>query len=353
MEIETTTQNRIIRLLITSVVMVLFAVMFWPFLTPLLLAALFAFAFEKIVTRYTLKYKKSRVLVTSILLVLLCLFVVAPLVGVVIRTVSSIKEASSAGLQNSPIYQMLEQFLVGISDKINTLAHNFDIDTSHLPQLGDILSKSSQAIASYATEFVTAIPDTTMSLLVFLASLYYFLVEAKTIKKTFVSLNILNRSELNQLIEIVKKSSYITIVASALVGALQATIVATFGYFCGYDAFMILFVLTFIFSLIPVVGAAPVALILAFLSFLQGHGGATVALIIGALIAGSIDNVVKPMIVSSSSEDLHPILSLLALVGAIIVYGAPGILLGPILTQLALKIIPILFPNNEPVEDDG
>lgn len=348
---EIANHDRLIRIFIASVIMAFFAVMFWPFLTPLLLAALFAFAFEKLVTQYTKKYK-SRVLVTSILVALLCLFVVVPVVIVGIKSFSSIKEAAGAGLQNSQFYQMVEKFASGLSEKINSIAKAFDMDTTQLPQLGDVLSKGSQSIAGYATDFIAAVPDKTLSLLVFLGSLYYFLVESPSIKKTFVNLHLLKKNELNQLIEIVKKSSYITIVASALIGALQAVIVASFAYFCGFTEFMIIFVCTFIFSLIPVIGAAPVALFLAVLSFLQGSGGAAVTLVIGSVIAGSIDNVVKPMIVSSSSEDLHPVLSLLALIGAIIVYGAPGILLGPILTQLALKVIPILFPSTEAPETE-
>jgi len=343
---EIANQDRLIRILVSSIIMLLFAVMFWPFLTPLLLAALFAFAFEKLVTKYTAKYK-SRVLVTSVLLALLCLFVVVPIGIVVVKTITTIKEASAAGLQNSQLYQVLEQFVTSISTKINTIAHGFDMDSSQLPQLGDIFSRGSQTVASFATDFIAAIPDKTLSLLVFLGSLYYFLVESATIKRTFVNLRILKKTELNQMIEIVKKSSYITIIASALIGALQASIVAVFAYFCGYKEFMILFVLTFLFSLIPVVGAAPVAVLLSLLSFLQGQNGAGIAMIVGSIIAGSIDNIVKPIIVSSSSEDLHPVLSLLALVGAIIVYGAPGILLGPILTQLALKVVPILFPHDD------
>ncbi len=343
--------DRVIRIIVSALIMLLFAVMFWPFLTPLLLAALFAFAFEKLVTKYTAHYKKSRVFVTSVLLLLLCLFVVVPIVIVVIKTISSIKEASASGLQNSQLYQMLEQFLSGISSKINLIAHSLDMDSSQLPQLVDLFSRGSQSVASFATDFIAAIPDKTLSLLVFLGSLYYFLVESSAIKKTFVNLRILKKSELNQMIEIVKKSSYITIVASALIGAIQASIVAIFAYFCGYKEFMILFVLTFLFSLIPVVGAAPVAVLLAVLSFIQGHNGAGIAMIVGAAIAGTVDNIVKPMIVSSVGEDLHPVLSLLALIGAIIVYGAPGILLGPILTQLALRVVPILFPENEQAEN--
>lgn len=343
---EFNNHERLIRIFIVVVVMLLFAAMFYPFLTPLLMASLFAFAFENLISKYTQKYK-SRVWVTLALVVLLCLFVVTPLIIVGFKTISSIKEATASGLQSSALYQTVEKFLGEISEKINSIAQSFDLDASELPQLGNILSKGSQSMAGWATDFVAAVPDKTLSLLVFLASLYYFLVEAPSIKKAFVQLQLLKQGELGQLIAIIQRSSYITIVASALVGALQATIVATFAYFCGYKEFMIIFVLTFLFSLIPVIGAAPVAFLLALISFLQGHNGSAIAMLVGSVIAGSIDNVVKPLIVSSSSDELHPILSLLALIGAIIIYGAPGILLGPILTQLALKVIPILLPRIE------
>ncbi len=343
---ELANRDRLVRVLITTVVLLLFASMFWPFFMPLLLAALFAFAFENIVTKYAAKYK-SRPLVTVALVLMLCLFVVSPIVLVAYKTVSTVKDSAAAGFQNSQIYKMTEEFATKISEKVHSVAKTFDLDTAQLPQLGDIIGRSSQNVAGYAGDILTSLPDRTLSLLVFLASLYYFLVEAKNIKKNFLHLNLLTRNEMNKLIEIVQKSSYITIVASALIGALQASIVATFAYFCGFKEFLILFVLTFIFSLIPVIGAAPVALLLAFLSFLQGNTGSAVILVVAGVVAGTVDNIIKPYIVSSSSDDLHPVLSLLALVGAIIVFGAPGILLGPILTQLALKIIPILFPRAE------
>ncbi len=288
-------RDRLVRILIASAVLLLFALMFWPFLTPLLLAGLFAFAFEKLVTKYSVKYK-SRVLVTIVLLVALCLFVVTPIVLVGFKTVSTVKETAAAGLQNSQIYKMTEQFVSTATEKIYGLAKSFDVDTATLPQLSEVIGRNSQFVAVYATDVLTSLPDKALSLIVFLASLYYFLVEAKKIKKAFINLHLLTKPELSQVIEIVQKSSYITIVASALIGALQASIVAVFAYFCGFKEFMILFVLTFIFSLVPVIGAAPVALFLAFLSFLQGNSGVALIMVVAGVIAGTVDNIVKPFV---------------------------------------------------------
>jgi predicted PurR-regulated permease PerM len=147
---------------------------------------------------------------------------------------------------------------------------------------------------------------------------------------------------------VVQKSSYSTLVASAAIGALQASIVAFGGLIFGFKEFFLLFVVTFFTSFIPVIGAAPIAIILAVISLVQGEYLATVGLTVVALVAGSVDNIVKPLVFASASEEsLNPIVSLLAIIGAVIVYGLPGLLLGPILTELTLKIIPILFEEQK------
>lgn len=343
-------QHRFVRIIFTAIIILLFTLMFVPFFTPLLLAGLFAFAFENLVTKYARRFK-SRPLVTIALLVLLSLFVATPLVLVSLKTFSTIKEYATIGLQNTEAYKLTETMLTSISEKADAIAQSLDVDLSQLPRLGDGLSRGSQFLAAFATGFIASIPDIILSLLVFLLSLYYFLTESANIKTFFLNLNLLKKNEVTEIIHIIKTSSYLTVIASALVGALQALIVAVFGYFCGYKQFMMIFVLTFISSLIPVIGAAPMALVLAAFSFIQGNNGTGIILIVAAVIAGSIDNVVKPLIVNaSSSDDLHPVIALLALIGAIMIYGAPGILLGPILTQLAFKIISILFPGNEALE---
>lgn len=340
-------QHHIVRLIVVSFVILLFVLMFVPFFTPLLLAALFAFAFDNLVTKYTRKFKRSRVLITIGLLISLTLFVATPLVIVTFKSVSVVKEYAAEGLQNTDTYKKTEQVLASVTQSVNSMAQSLDLDLSQLPKVGDLLAKGSQFLATAATTILASIPDLVLALLVFMLSLYYFLTESAEIKTFFIKLDLLTKKEVTEIIDIVKKSSYLTVIASALVGALQAVIVAAVAYFCGFRQFMMIFVMTFIFSLIPVIGAAPIAIILAFLSFVQGNNGIGIVMLVAAAIAGSIDNVVKPLIVNSSGDDdLHPVIALLALIGAIIIYGAPGILLGPILTQLAFKIISILFPSS-------
>jgi predicted PurR-regulated permease PerM len=147
---------------------------------------------------------------------------------------------------------------------------------------------------------------------------------------------------------VVQQTSYITLVAHAIIGSVQSMIVAIGGLIFGYSEFLLLFVITFFTSLIPVIGASPVAIVLAVISLAQGEIKSAIGLAVVAIIAGSIDNILKPYIVSQSGdEELNPVIALIAIIGAVIVYGLPGLLLGPILTTLAFKIVPILFENDE------
>jgi predicted PurR-regulated permease PerM len=58
----------------------------------------------------------------------------------------------------------------------------------------------------------------------------------------------------------------------------------------------------------------------------------------GAFIVGSVDNVLRPLVVGSG-EKQHPVLIALAAIGGTYAFGALGIVLGPLLVSLAAGII--------------
>lgn len=341
---STTLKHQIFRILLISLVLFLFALMFWPFFTPILFASLFAFALEKMTSRLTSRFKR-RSWAALLALLALFLFVTIPVGIIILKLFTTIKDYINIGFQNTQLYQMTEKFLSEITLRLTTLTEKFDIDLAKLPQLNDILSQASTAVASTLTGLVSKLPQITLGFFVFMAALYYFLIESKKIKALVIKLDLLSLDELDQLIDIIQKGSYLTLVASLIIGSSQALIVALVGFFCGFNEFLLLFITTFVFSLIPVVGAAPVAVFLSILAFVQGHTGAGIGMLVAAALVGSLDNLIKPLIVNSNNEDLHPLVSLLALVGAIFIYGPPGILLGPIITQLAFKIGVIFFPK--------
>jgi predicted PurR-regulated permease PerM len=346
-KISTNTKQKIARYSLISLILILFVLMFVPFFAPLLIAALFAFALNDYVGYFTTKgLKKSYA--TLLITFGALLGVAAPFIFIVLKAVSLVKTFSATGVKDTAIYLATEKLLLNISESVTSLGSRFGLDLSQLPNPTELLSKYSSVIGNFATNILTRIPDLGLALFVFFLGLYFFLTEAQKIKSQIIKWQLLPENETDNLIRIIKNSSRLTLVASVLIGMLQALIISTVAYFCGFSEFFIIFLVTAVCSLLPVVGSAPTPLFLMLVAFVQGNTGAAIAMLVASIVAGAVDNLIKPMVLNSSGDnELHPILSLLTLIGAIIAFGAIGILIGPIITQLALDMLPSLISDEK------
>jgi predicted PurR-regulated permease PerM len=61
----------------------------------------------------------------------------------------------------------------------------------------------------------------------------------------------------------------------------------------------------------------------------------------GTLVVGTIDNIIRPLVVGSKVE-LHPLLLLFALLGGLQVFGLIGIFIGPVVISVIAALINIL-----------
>jgi predicted PurR-regulated permease PerM len=92
-------------------------------------------------------------------------------------------------------------------------------------------------------------------------------------------------------------------------------------------------------SIIPVVGSPLVwvPVVIAFL-FAGSYWQALVLGLWGALVVGSVDNVLRPLVVGARDKQ-HPLLIALAAVGGVYAFGVMGILLGPLVVSLTAALL--------------
>jgi predicted PurR-regulated permease PerM len=339
----TNARHRYFRICFITAVFLLFGYLFSPFFPSIILAILFAFAFEKHVRNFSQRRIRRRGMTMAFLLSMFLLITV-PITLVIIQAVSKIKHYADVGLQNTSLYQGIEKLIHQLSSKANGFAQSFNVDLSQLPSSNELLNRGTGFIGPFATKLLAALPEIALGVFVFALFLYFLLTQSHKIKKSISKLDLMSSEELDQLIEITQKSSFTALVASAMVGCMQAVLLATIAYFLGYTEFLMIFVVTFIFSLIPLVGATPVALFLALISYIEGNTGVAIGLLVAASASSAVDHLVKPLLINSSNEDLHPVIGLLSLIGAIYIFGAPGIIIGPVVTELAFNVGDIFFP---------
>ena len=336
-------RHRYFRIVFVTVVFLIFAYLFSPFFPSLILAVLFAFALEKPVRTFSHRRLRRRGM-TLAFLISMFLLVTIPIVLVLVQAVTKIKKYADVGVQNTTLYQSTEKLIHKFSGQASDLAQSFNIDLSQLPDSNGLLSRGAAMVGPLATGLLAALPEIILGVFVFALFLYFLLTESQKIKKAFVNLDLMTTNELDKLIGVTQKSSYTALVASAIIGLLHAVTLATVAYFLGYTEFLMIFVITFIFSLIPLIGAGPFAIFLALIAYIQGDIGIAIGFLVTAAVVGVLDNILKPYIINSANDHLHPVIGLLSLIGAITVFGAPGIIIGPVITELTFNVGEIFFP---------
>lgn len=138
------------------------------------------------------------------------------------------------------------------------------------------------------------------------------------------------------------------VVHGVLGTALVQAIAATVGYWiAGIPGAMLLGFVSFFLALVPM-GLALIWLPAAIWLASQGRTGMAIFLVawVGVLV-GSLDNILRPILIGRSS-DLPFIIIFLGIVGGLVAFGLIGIFLGPTLLAVAYGLIREWSGGNEP-----
>jgi predicted PurR-regulated permease PerM len=346
------TRKEIFKYALVTIFLTAFAILFLPFFSEILLAAVVALAMEPFLGRWLQpRHFRWRI---SVLLILVAMFhlISLPVGFVGYRTYGYLLQISKNGVQNSDIFQKLTHIKGVIIQRVDQLTANWGLEAQFnlAGSIEEWLGKGIELFVNASTQVATQLPSFLISIFVFCAALYYFLAEARTIKSAFMKQRLLTPTEANRLIKVLQNSCFGTVVTSLGIALMQATIVSIGAAILGVGDWAVIWAVTFFLSFIPVVGAAPVALALGLYVLIMGEVGSAIGFLIVAVVAGTADNIVRPFLISSNEQDLNPVVSLLAIIGAILVMGMPGLFLGPVIALVAVKIIPTLF-GHEPIED--
>ena len=135
------------------------------------------------------------------------------------------------------------------------------------------------------------------------------------------------------------------ILGTALVQAVAAGI----GFFiAGVPGVALLALLTFFFSIVPVVGTALTWLPAAVWLFHQGSTGWAIFMLIWGFGVANIDNVVKPWLISQGS-DMPFILIFFGVLGGALTFGFIGVFLGPTFLAVGFRLLEEWSPADNAV----
>ncbi|TGM27913.1 AI-2E family transporter [Leptospira selangorensis] len=223
---------------------------------------------------------------------------------------------------------------------IDSLGQTFgmQIHFEPLQWIRSALAKVGTWLVANMTAVLGGAPAVFLDIFIFTLALYYFLAEGEHLYQRGIAYLSLPTAKVERIGRAFKEACKSIVLTNVVTGGIQSGLVVITAAFTGFDDLLLIGTITFVSSFIPVLGAAPMAFLLAIIQFAQGDSTDGVILIVMGIVTGSVDNIIRPMLLSGASA-MHPLLSFLSIVGGIAAFGLPGLFLGPILLQLSFVVI--------------
>lgn len=172
---------------------------------------------------------------------------------------------------------------------------------------------------------------------VFVAAFYTFLFDGPRLQEWLIIHSPLERGQFHRLSSAFSEVGRGLLIGVGLTAALQGA-VATVGYVvCGVPQPFVLGLVTIFTSLIPSVGSGLVWVPVTAGLLVSGRPGAAAGMLAFGCFVSVIDNLVRPLLAQYGQLHMHGLLLFISMLGGIAVFGAGGLLLGPLLVRLAIE----------------
>jgi len=171
--------------------------------------------------------------------------------------------------------------------------------------------------------------------------LFFFLRDRQAALKALRLLAPLSRAHMDRLLGRIEDTVFATVYGTLAVAAVQGFLGGLIFWWLGLPTPLLWGVVMGLLAVVPVLGAFVVWVPAACFLLLEGSWGKALVLTLwGAVVVGGIDNLLLPMLVGSRLKQ-HTLLAFLSVVGGLMVFGASGLILGPVVLTLTTVLLEV------------
>ncbi|MBK1718158.1 AI-2E family transporter [Thiocystis violacea] len=325
-------------LLMTVGISALFLAMIQPFLMALFLAGLFSALARPLFLRLQDALGGNRHLASLLTLLLMAVMVLIPvalLIGVLVGQaldVSQLISVSVKGVIEDPTELMAYLGHLPFYDQV--IQHRDLI----IEQAGQGATLISRLLVDWVSSVTLKTVNFIFMAFVLLYSMYFLLMDGpKLILKILYYLP-LKTSDERLMLDKFTSVTRATLKGSFLIGVLQGSLAGIAFAVAGIDNAVFWGTVMAVLSIIPNVGAALVWIPAVVVLVAQGHVVTGVALgLFCGLVVGSLDNVLRPMLVGKDTK-MHELMIFFSTLGGIFMFGIAGLFIGPLIASLLISI---------------
>lgn len=283
--------------------------------------------------------EKRRGLAAAITSLLIFFFVIIPFILLTIALVNQglgLYQSIEAGeVDPNFVVDYVESQLPGIYDMLGDAG----ISPNNVREkITEFIGTVSQFVATKVLSFGSNLINVFVQFTLMLYLLFFFLKDGKQLMQRIIDTIPMGNVRERQLFERFAQVSKATLKGTLVVALVQGSIGGLIFMVLGIPAALLWGVAMTLLALLPVGGSAIVWFPAVIILFAQGYPvKAVILLVVGVLIIGLVDNLLRPLLVGRDTE-MPDYLVLISTLGGITYFGLSGFVIGPTIAALFITV---------------
>jgi predicted PurR-regulated permease PerM len=330
--------NKAVVLILALGITALFLAMVQNFLMALFLAGVFSALANPLFLRLEALFNGRRGLASLATLSLMLVVVLIPLIllsGVLISQAVDVSQSAAAWLKDT----------MNEPGALTGLLRRLPFYDQLVPHWSKVAQQAGDAAAALSTVLVEGLSSIALGAMnlafmsfVFLYSLYFLLMDGDQLIERILYYLPLKTKDERLLLDKFTSVTRATLRGSLLIGLLQGTLAGIAFAVAGVPNAVFWGSVMAIMSMIPHVGTALIWVPTAIVLVVKGQVVTGVALAAFCfLVVGGMDNLLRPILVGKDTK-MHELMIFFGTLGGLVMFGFPGIFIGPVVASLVVAI---------------
>ncbi len=323
--------NENLKNITTTAILLILAALSYFILRPILLSIVMGIILSIVLSKpydWLLKHTKSR----NFSLILICVFLISIIViPFWFLTPIFVKQSFN-------VYQEAQK--VDFGDVFLKIFPNFSFASEFGSVFGSFLKNTLSSLAGDISQWILNFPKIFLHLIIVFSTFFFILKDREEILKYLEGMFPFSKDVEKKLIQSSKDITMSVIYGQIVIGFVQGLIAALGFLIFGVPNMIFLTLLAVVAGILPIIGPMIVWIPVIIFLLISGNSHAAIGVSIFGVIAAIVDHLIRPFFVSKSTK-MHPLLTLIGMIGGFFFFGVLGFILGPLILAYSIIILEI------------